>query len=187
MMKHVQHSPGVMSVCVIDGAVKRTLAYLSSQTDVFMKDLAGFLSSKRLAFPRFFFISDDALLKILGGQSGDWSGVNSNLTSLFNGISRLAEDPIHRGRIVGVWAAGTAHVEEFLELNDACNSVGGSEVWLKDVERQVKASVKRRLMVRLIQQRSCVHDTCAWHVITAISSPSGMLCEQHSLSGVGRR
>lgn len=66
-----------------------------------------YLEKKRLLFPRFFFISDRALLTILG-QAADSRQLHAHLLSLFAGVSGLQFDTKHRDLIV---SATSSHGE----------------------------------------------------------------------------
>ncbi len=55
----------VLDACTADGRLD-LLKSLSEQLEICQKSLSEYLDTKRCAFPRFFFISDDELLSILG-------------------------------------------------------------------------------------------------------------------------
>ncbi len=57
--------PQVLDACTADGRLD-LLKSLSEQLEICQKSLSEYLDTKRCAFPRFFFISDDELLSILG-------------------------------------------------------------------------------------------------------------------------
>jgi len=59
----------------------------------------SYLEKKRLLFPRFFFISDGALLTVLG-QTADSRQLHAHLPSLFAGVSSLQCDDKYRDLVV---------------------------------------------------------------------------------------
>lgn len=60
-------NPNVVEACTTENRLE-TLENLSERLDATQKSLSNYLDTKRNAFPRFFFISDDELLSVLGSS-----------------------------------------------------------------------------------------------------------------------
>lgn len=70
----------VVKVCTKDN-MNEMLSELVDRLDQCQKSLSDYLDTKRFAFPRFFFISDDELLSILGSSNPE--AIQQHLLKLF--------------------------------------------------------------------------------------------------------
>jgi dynein heavy chain len=66
-MANTQKEPNVVVACTTDSRLE-TLKNLSERLDKCQKSLSDYLDTKRNSFARFFFISDDELLSVLGSS-----------------------------------------------------------------------------------------------------------------------
>ncbi|XP_071945421.1 dynein axonemal heavy chain 10-like [Antedon mediterranea] len=90
MFKKIMHetanNPKIKDACHVTNRLQ-DLEMISSGLEKCQKSLNDYLDSKRNAFPRFFFISDDELLSILG--SSDPSCVQEHMIKMFDNIASL--------------------------------------------------------------------------------------------------
>lgn len=106
------------------------------------KGLSSYLESKRIAFPRFFFLSDDELLQILS-QTKDPRAVQPHLRKCFENVALLefASD----NQILAMYSGEG----EKIELEEPFYPTGPVEQWLLQVEDQMRKSLRRVIQLAI--------------------------------------
>jgi hypothetical protein len=84
-------NPSIVAACSFSGRLER-LTTVSQTLDTCEKVLTQFLDLKRVAFPRFYFVSSASLLDILANSSSP-SGVLPHLPACFDALAGLALEP----------------------------------------------------------------------------------------------
>lgn len=101
VMSLVASSPNVFKVSQADGPLPSVLPFLVSQLELTQRRLTGYLDTKRMAFPRFCFVSDRVLLEILG-KGTQPAQLEAHLLGVFDSIKRLEFDPLKQNVVVGI-------------------------------------------------------------------------------------
>lgn len=124
------------------------LTDISKKLDESQKILLSLLEQKRQEFPRFYFVSSDELFELLG-NSKDPNKVNKHVRKCFEGVARL--------KIDNQVQPGRKNVEQYfvskliapdneqitLNMNVQCEQ--GIEIWLGNVEKQMRETLKTML------------------------------------------
>jgi dynein heavy chain len=107
---------------------------------VCQKALEDYLETKRNVFPRFYFCSNELLLKILSVGS-DPNAVQDDLENLFDAINRVSFDDTNRKLIVDITQQFKGH-EETIQLVEGVQAEGNIEDWLVRLEKEMQRSVR---------------------------------------------
>jgi len=106
--------------------------------DSIQKSLEEYLETKRMAFPRFYFLSNDELLEILS-QTRDPHAVQPHVSKCFDSIKRIkfGEDNKTKNEIGGFIDPGG----EVVALSETVKAEGAVESWLLAFEKGMRTAL----------------------------------------------
>ncbi|KAF0288035.1 Dynein heavy chain 1, axonemal [Amphibalanus amphitrite] len=137
IMKKALENQQVMELCP-DQRLLDNLRDCNNLLEQVQKGLSEYLETKRMAFPRFFFLSDEELLEILS-QTKNPKAVQPHLKKCFESISRLTfEEDL---QITAMCSADG----ETVPFHEPMYPRGNVEDWLLMVESTMRASLRAQL------------------------------------------
>lgn len=144
--KAMYRDPNAMRACNTPGLLK-TLLESDENLQVIQKQLDAYLETKRMVFPRFYFLSNDDLLEILGQQK-DPKQVQKHIKKCFVGVKKLQLIDPHTPGVnnLTIEAVGMISPDgEELLANDNVVVDGPVELWLIAIEEMMRNAVRKWL------------------------------------------
>lgn len=138
MMRRTNTNPNCIASGTVKG-MKETLSKHNEVLDQIQKSLEDYLETKRSAFPRFYFLSNDELLEILA-QTRDPQAVQPHLRKCYDALVRLRFGA--ESTSVDIHAMISPEGEEVL-LGRNLKARGNVEDWLTNVTNHMQASLQK--------------------------------------------
>ena len=133
-MQETAKEKNVVKACCVDGRLEM-FQEMATSLDKCQKSLSDFLDSKRNSFPRFFFISDDEMLSVLG--SSDVTAVQEHCLKMFDNCQALTFK--RQDKFVGGMRSPEGESYEFRTLT---STDGPVEFWMTDVVKEMVVSLR---------------------------------------------
>ena len=144
----------------VDNAMLERFTNMDEKLEKIQKSLENYLEKKRQQFPRFYFISSDDLLEILG-QAKNPPNVQPHFKGMFEGIKKLEmTKPGTDGRKTFASTAMHSPDGETIPFNEPVITDGRPEEWLNDVEAAMYAACKKSLFETLTHSKGMKKE--AW-------------------------
>ena len=126
--------------------ILKTLQESNKMLDLIGKHLNEYLETKRLAFPRFYFLSNDELLSILS-QTKNAQAVQPHLSKCFDAMNALVFAGTAEAPLITGMTSSEGEVVTFVDPIDpnAGAKKGNVEVWLKEVEDAMRSTLRRSM------------------------------------------
>jgi dynein heavy chain len=128
IMRSAIDSSNIVKSCCKEGRLE-LFQDLFESLEKCQKSLSQYLESKRISFPRFYFISDEELINILG--DADISGIEPYLLKLFDNVKKVK---FSGGNIVAIESSE----KESFTLDNHIPTDSPVEVWMTRFEEEMK-------------------------------------------------
>lgn len=137
--------------CIRPDYLLQNFAQLQKQLEIIQRALEVYLEKKRQTFPRFYFISDDDLLDVLGNAAKP-ELVQKHMHKLFDNMERCDLKSADSRR-AAKWQISGMHSSdgECVKFIDTIQVHGPTENWLRDIE----SAMRRVLKVKML---ACIKD-----------------------------
>uniref|UniRef100_A0AAV2JSR2 Dynein heavy chain linker domain-containing protein n=1 Tax=Knipowitschia caucasica TaxID=637954 RepID=A0AAV2JSR2_KNICA len=121
-----------------------SLEEIQSRLALCEKALAEYLDTKRLAFPRFYFISSADLLDVLSNGTNPQQ-VQKHLSKLFDNMAKMEFEMDEEGSPSKTALGMCSKESEYVPFNQPCDCSGQVEVWLNAVLDTMRSTVRHQM------------------------------------------
>ncbi|KAK2885147.1 hypothetical protein Q8A73_021621 [Channa argus] len=139
----MHHTPNVVEATNKQGLFRK-LEDIQSRLSLCEKALAEYLDTKRLSFPRFYFISSADLLDILSNGTNPHE-VQKHLSKLFDNMAKMRFEANGEGNPSKNGLGMYSKEEEYVPFNQSCDCTGQVEVWLNRVLDTMRSTVRHEM------------------------------------------
>ncbi|XP_074778161.1 dynein axonemal heavy chain 17 [Athene noctua] len=140
LMAETVKTPNVIEATNKPGLYEK-LEVLQTRLALCEKALAEYLETKRLAFPRFYFVSSADLLDILS-NGNEPAEVSRHLPKLFDSLAKLKFKMSPDKKPLKVGLGMFSRDEEYVPLDADCDLSGQVEVWLRRVLGSMRSTLR---------------------------------------------
>ncbi|XP_071954573.1 dynein beta chain, ciliary-like [Antedon mediterranea] len=140
LMFDVEKTPNVVEATNKPGLFDK-LEDIQSRLSLCEKALAEYLETKRLAFPRFYFVSSADLLDILSNGNNP-STVQRHLSKLFDNMAKLKFEQDDEGNDTKTALGMYSKEGEYAEFTQPCECTGQVEAWLNKLQDAMRQTVR---------------------------------------------
>ncbi|XP_055836500.1 dynein axonemal heavy chain 2 isoform X2 [Episyrphus balteatus] len=154
----------------IHGFLLQRCTNIEDELEKIQRALEIYLESKRQLFPRFYFISNDDLLEILGNAKKP-DLIQTHLKKLFDNLYKLELKKILGKQIRWQSLGMYANDGEYVEFPNIIYIEGPAEKWLATIETQMLAVLKNKLKLTRASLKQLMTNREKW-----LKSWPGQLC-----------
>ena len=140
VMKRMMLHATAKDACTEQGILPK-LQETESMLEKIQKSLDAYLETKRVAFPRFYFVSADDLLEILG-QARDPEAVQPHLKKCFDAIKSLKMEKTRKHMEASAMMSPEG---EIVPLQSPVVTEGPVEVWMLQIEAGMRHTIHKTL------------------------------------------
>lgn len=133
---------------------------MNDKLEHIQRELERYLETKRAVFPRFYFISNDDMLEILGNAKKP-EAVQPHMKKMFDNINKIK---IGKSSLVQKPEAQGMFSEdgEYIEFSQASLLDGPSELWLHGIEKAMRITLKDILKPCRLALRKMLRERDKW-------------------------